>query len=297
MTECAIVLAAGENRRMGSVEGVSLPKSLLPIRQEDAPSAAALPGSAGEHTSFMSRHLELFRSIGVERTFVVVNPAGLPWFEPFGKDDGVELVVVDTSGEERTGSSVSMLAGLRAALAWRPQGARTLVTDADIVYERGVLDRIVAESAAGAGARLSVVKRVSGDSEEVRVYGLSADQPLLIGKGMTDTMTQGLSLLGESLGLIALDASTAKLAAEITEWIVGDPPERRPYGYSGRLSEHEEVWQYLFTLGLLELTEFPGSLLFSECDFPEDYRAIREGLFPQIARGDELKEKAGPLLL
>jgi len=297
MTECAIVLAAGENRRMGAVEGAPFPKSLLPIRKEDPLPGAALPGTAGEPVSFMSRHLELFRSIGVERTFVVVSPAGLPWFEPFGSDDGVELVVVETAAGERTGSSVSMLAGLRAALAWRPQGARTLVTDADIVYERGVLDRIAAESVAGGGASLSVVKRVSGDSEEVRVYGLSAGRPLLIGKGMTDAMTQGLSLLGESLGLISLDAPTARLTTEITEWIVGDPPRRRPYGYSGRLSEHEEVWQYLFSLGRLELTEFPGSLLFSECDFPEDYRTIREELFPRIARADTGRWKAGPVVL
>ncbi|PZT77248.1 MULTISPECIES: Sden_1164 family protein [unclassified Streptomyces] len=269
MIESVIVLAAGENRRMGTA--VTGPKALLPLRPDD-PSGP----------TFLSRNLELFRAIGAERVFLVVNSAGRAAFEAV-VDDLVELVVIDP-GQERTGSSVSMLAGLQSLLRWRPRGARTMVTDADVVYERSLMDH------AGAlrGSRLLTIDRVNGDGEEVRVYGRSADEPVLIGKGLNSGMTYGLELLGESLGLILLDAAGTVAAADVTRWIVGEPPAVRPYGFGGRLSEHEEVWQYLFTLGRLPAAQLPGSLLFSECDFPADYQYVQDVLFPAILERDAM---------
>ncbi|MER8235559.1 Sden_1164 family protein [Streptomyces sp. NPDC094049] len=268
MIESVVVLAAGENRRMGEVTG---PKALLPLRPDDP----AAP-------SFLSRNLELFRAAGTERVFLVVSPADRAAFE-FLADEFVELVVTGES-PGRTGSSVSMLAGLRALLRWRPDGARTLVTDADVVYERSLMDHVGALD----GSRLLTIDRVNGDGEEVRVYGHSADEPVLIGKGLNQGMTHGLELLGESLGLILLDARGVASAADVTRWIVGSPPDVRPYGFGARLSEHEEVWQYLFTLGRLPVSQVPGSLLFSECDFPADYRHVQDFLFPAILERDAM---------
>ncbi|KOT31434.1 hypothetical protein ADK41_31015 [Streptomyces caelestis] len=266
MVESAVVLAAGENRRMGASSG---PKSLLPLGT-DAP----------DGPTFLSRHLELVRRAGAERVFLVVNPDNRKAFEPFA-DDVVQLVVCG-DGKERTGSSVSMLAGLRALLAWRPQGARTLISDADIVYESALLDHV----AAARGSRLFTIERTNGDAEEVRVYGRSPAEPVLIGKGLSGGITGGLDLLGESLGLILLDAADTVSVTELTLWAVGSPPRLRPYGYGGRLSEHEEMWQYLFALGRLQVSRVPGDLLFSECDFPEDHVFVREELFPAIMRRD-----------
>lgn len=264
--ESVIVLAAGDSRRMGL--GGS-PKALLPL----------VPRSSSS-CSFLSRNLELFRAHGVQRVFVVVNPVHRAAFAPYA-DDLVHIVPV-ASGGGPTGSTVSLLAGLRALLRWRPEGIRTLVTDADVVYERSVLH----SPAAFTGSRLLTVDRVSGDGEEVRVYGRSAEQPVLIGKGLGQAMTEGLDLLGESLGLILLDAAAVTAVAEVAAWIVGDPPASRPYGFSGRLSEHEEVWQYLFTLGRLPVARLPAALLFSECDVPEDYRHVQEFLYPAIVERD-----------
>ncbi|MFF4167123.1 Sden_1164 family protein [Streptomyces sp. NPDC001741] len=266
MLESAVVLAAGENRRMGNS---SAPKSLLPLGSDD---------SAGP--TFLSRHLGLLRRAGAERVFLVVSPANRAAFEPFA-DDVVELVVCG-DGRERTGSSVSMLAGLRALLAWRPHGCRTVISDADIVYEQALLDHVSATR----GSRLFTIERTNGDTEEVRVYGRSPAQPVLIGKGLASGMTSGLELLGESLGLILLDAAETMSVTELTRWAVGDPPRQRPYGYGGRLSEHEEMWQYLFTLGRLQVSRVSKDLLFSECDFPEDHAYVREELFPAITRRD-----------
>ncbi|WLQ32826.1 Sden_1164 family protein [Streptomyces castrisilvae] len=268
MIESVVVLAAGENRRMGAVTG---PKALLPLRPDDP---------AGP--TFLSRNLELFRAIGTERVFLVVGSANRAAFEALA-DDLVELVVID-SGQGTTGSSVSMLAGLQSLLRWRPHGARTLVTDADVVYERLLMDHVRALD----GSQLLTIDRVNGDGEEVRVYGRSADEPVLIGKGLDSGMTRDLELLGESLGLILLDAAGTVSAADVTRWIVGEPPAVRPYGFGGRLSEHEEVWQYLFTLGRLPAAQLPGSLLFSECDFPADYQHVQDVLFPAILERDAM---------
>ncbi|KDN81924.1 Sden_1164 family protein [Kitasatospora cheerisanensis] len=267
MIECVVVLAAGLNRRMGGPSG---PKSLLPLRPGDA-----------DGPSFLSRNLELYRAHGVRRVVLVVNSEQRRTFERFAAED-VELVTVPTAAEP-TGSSVSMAAGLAAVLRRFPAGVRVLVTDADVVYERAVLDR-----AAGLGrSALLTIDRVSGDGEEVRVYGRAEDEPVLIGKGLSSSLTAGLELLGESLGLIVLDGPEVRLAAEVVQWIVGDPPQVRPYGYGGRRSEHEEVWQYLFTLGRLPVARIDGNLLFSECDFPEDLAHIQQELYPAIRERDE----------
>jgi hypothetical protein len=92
-----------------------------------------------------------------------------------------------------------------------------------------------------------------------------------------------------------LDAPELRLADQVVRWIVGDPPRLRPHGYGGRRSEHEEVWQYLFTLRRLPVAVFDGSLLFSECDFPADLEHIRNDLYPAIiARDGSERTRAWP---
>jgi choline kinase len=268
MIECVVVLAAGGNCRMGIQTG---PKALLPLQPDDPDSP-----------SFLTRNLQLYRTHGVQRIYLVVSDNNRADFAHLADDD-VELVSVEPAAHP-TGSSVSMAAGLRALLRDNPRGMRTLITDADVVYERALLDSVaeLSESA------LVAIDRVSGDGEEVRVYGRSTREPVLIGKGLNGAMTAELVLLGESLGLIVLEAPDVLLAADVVHWIVGRPPASPPYGYSARLSEHEEVWQYLFTLQRLPIAVVAGTLLFSECDFPEDLDAIRKHLYPSILERDEL---------
>jgi choline kinase len=275
MTRAVVVLAAGANRRMG--DAAPGPKALLPLS----------PGDPDSPT-FLSRGIGLFLATGAQRVFVVVGAAAAERFTPCLRE-GVELVVLPPEPAP-TGSSVSMLAGLDAVLRHRPQGVDTLVTDADVVYERALLDRLLARCDA---SRLFTVDRVTGDTEEVCVYGASEQVPRLIGKGIGPEVSHGLELLGESLGMIHLAAGDVRFCAELTRWMVGDPPTRPAYGYSRRLSEHEEVWQYLFGLSRLGVARLPGSLLFSECDFPEDYRRITEVLYPAVRERDAALSPAG----
>ncbi len=265
MIHSVIILAAGGNHRMGG----SRPKALLPLHPDGADGAC-----------FLSRNLELYRALGVRRIYLVVSAAGHPFFGSFAAAD-VEIIAVSES-DEPTGSSVSMAAGLARLLQRHPHGVRTLISDADVVYERALLEEVGRLP----GSVLIAIDRVSGDDEEVRVYGRCEKEPVLIGKGLGGPITAGLRLLGESLGLIVLEPPDTRLAADMTRWIVGDPPRSQPRGYSGRRSEHEEVWQYLFSLGRLPVAVLDGSLLFSECDFPRDLDYIRNDLYPAIVERD-----------
>jgi choline kinase len=267
MIHSVVILAAGGHHRMGGDK----PKALL-----------SLCSDGPDGTCFLSRNLELYRALGVRRIYLVVSVAGRPYFEHFSGGD-VDFVVVDQGGET-TGSSVSMAAAFTKLLRDHPQGVRTLVTDADVVYERALLEAVGRLP----GSALIAIDRVTGDSEEVRVYGRSENDPVLIGKGLSGAVVAGLRILGESLGLILLEAPELQLADQVVRWIVGDPPRLRSHGYGGRRSEHEEVWQYLFTLRRLPAAVLDGSLLFSECDFPADLEYIRDDLYPAITERDGL---------
>lgn len=260
MIDCAIILAAGENRRMGSHVQA---KALLPL-------------PVG---TFLSRHISVLTGNGVGKIFVVASRQSADLYSACA---GQRTTIVNTCCDRRTGSSVSLLCGLEAVLQGYPQ-ANVMVMDADIIYEMRLMKRVISECA---DSRLFTIDRASGDTEEVHVYGRGANEPLLIGKGLCSAVTQGLTLLGESLGIIFLAANDAIYCRSLLRWLVGGPPYVNGFGYSGAMSEHEEVWQYLFTLGKMLMGQVPRELLFAECDTPEDYEYIRKEVFPAILERD-----------
>lgn len=46
------------------------------------------------------------------------------------------------------------------------------------------------------------------------------------------------------------------------------------------------MWQHLFALRRLRAGVLPAGLLFSECDFPEDYAHVTGELYPAILARD-----------
>lgn len=257
----AIVLSAGVSRRMGRP---ATPKSMMP-----------LTGDAGAVT-FLERHVGILRELGVEQVHVVVAAAAAPMCPEL---DGMHVVVneFDTSA---TGSTLSLLCALRSS-ALPPDGG-LLVTDADIVYERALMRSVLDRCDA---SRVFVSPDHAGDDEEVTVYGPTVSSPRLIGKGLAGAMTEGMGLLGESLGIIHIAPGDRELLRATAEWLTGWPPDRG-YGFAKERSEHEEIWQYGFTAGWLSASVVPAGLLCSECDTPEDYRFVRDDLFPRILERD-----------
>ena len=226
--------------------------------------------------TFLERHVRILRELGVETVHVVVAE---PVEDVCPQLDGMNVVVnrFDTSA---TGSTLSLLCALRATTVDGTDGV--LVTDADIVYERALMEWIVDHCDESC---VFVTPNHADDDEEVTVYGPSAAHPRLIGKGLPKSMTEGLDLLGESLGIIHIAPADRELLDATAEWLTGWPPQRG-YGYSKEKSEHEEIWQYLFTLGRMSAAVVPGDLLASECDTPDDYRYVTEDLYPRILERD-----------
>lgn len=265
---------------MGSIGS---PKALLPL--DLSPSNPERHGIV--ETSFISRHIEMMERTGIGKIFIVAGQQSQPAFASIV--GGQAEVVTSRFSEFPVGSSLSLLCGLDAARAWGGSSAGTLIMDADIIYESALLDAVAARFDR---SRLFTIDRVAGDKEEVRVYGHSEDQPVLIGKGLSSALTSDLALLGESLGIIYLAPAEVRYSTDLIRWLAGEPPGLRAFGFSGMTSEHEEVWQYLFSLGRLVVGRLPGSVLFSECDSPEDYARIRADLFPAIVQRDRERTQA-----
>jgi choline kinase len=257
----AVVLAAGIGRRLGQP---SVPKSLLPLSQED------------DGPTFLGRHVRLLRDCGVDEVLVVVSEANVERSQHL---EGVELVVnrFDTS---TTGSTLSLLCGLRAAAC---HDGGLVITDADIVYERMLLESVIGLCGRSC---LFLAPQVSGDDEEVRVYGHGHERPILIGKGLSPPLTAGLDLLGESLGIIHVAAEDREFVQETARWLTGWPDESPAYGFAKSRSEHEELWQYCLTLRRMVAAQVPAGLAYAECDTPDDYAFIRNELFPAIVAKD-----------
>ena len=257
----AVVLAAGIGRRLGQP---SVPKSLLPLSHED------------DGPTFLGRHVRLLRDCGVDEVLVVVSEANVERAQHL---EGVELVVnrFDTS---TTGSTLSLLCGLRAAAC---HDGGLVITDADIVYERLLLESVIGLCGRSC---LFLAPHVSGDDEEVRVYGHGHERPILIGKGLSPPLTAGLDLLGESLGIIHVAAEDREFVQETARWLTGWPDESPAYGFARSRSEHEELWQYCMTLRRMVAAQVPAGLEYAECDTADDYAYIRNKLFPAIVAKD-----------
>jgi choline kinase len=253
----AVVLAAGIGRRLGRP---SVPKSLLPLsHQEGGP-------------TFLGRHVGILRDCGVDEVLVVLSEGNVDSAQHL---EGVELVV-NTFDTSTTGSTLSLLCGLRAAAC---HDGGLLITDADIVYERTLLESVVGSCGRSC---LFLAPRVSGDDEEVRVYGHGHEHPVLIGKGLSPLLTAGLDLLGESLGIIHVAAEDREFVQGIARWLTGWPDESPAYGFAKLQSEHEELWQYCLTLRRMVSAQVPAGLAYAECDTADDYAYIRNELFPAI---------------
>ena len=265
----AIILLAGVGRRMGH----DLPKSMIPLQSD----------TSQQRTTFIDRHIALLIESGVDHLVLVVNKFNAFHYERLASAD--VSIVVNDSDVENTGSSLSLNFALHAINRRAPDNfPNVIVMDGDIIYERR-LAKLIADHQAS--STLFVTPNISDDDEEVRVY-LREGRPILIGKGITTRMADGLTLAGESLGIIKLISKDLPTLLSLTTWLAGSPTESRAFGYSKQRSEHEEIWQYLFNLHLLAVDGVPADIVFSECDNSEDVAFIQEFVLPKILCNDEI---------
>jgi choline kinase len=265
----AIILLAGVGRRMGH----DLPKSMIPLQSD----------IGKQRTTFIDRHIALLRENGVDHIVLVVNKFNAFHYERLAS--ARVSIVVNDSDVENTGSSLSLNFALHEINRRAPDNfPNVIVMDGDIIYERRLAKLISDHTAC---STLFVTPNISDDDEEVRVY-LREGSPILIGKGITTRMADGLTLAGESLGIIKLISKDLPTLLSLTTWLAGSPLGSRAFGYSKQRSEHEEIWQYLFNLNRLAVDAVPADIIFSECDNSEDLAYIQEVVLPAIVDSDEI---------
>ena len=273
----AVILAAGRGSRL-TQETDARPKALLPIgpRAEDDPA----------ETSFLQRQVELLQLLGVEQVVVVIGylrklmEAEIRRWAP-----SVQLVVNPTAQIETSGSLHSFQFAARSPYGVLDGRHQTLLMDADIVYHRDVLRRILQ------GPEVSTVlvcDRHQASNEEVLVYG-TAERPLFMGKGLTSELVAGAPCLGEATGIVKLAPQDHALARHTMAWLLGDPDapagslERKGFGPARRATEHEELTERFMRGGRMRALAFAAEELpFLEVDTADEYRALRTEFYPSL---------------
>ncbi|MBX3248725.1 MAG: NTP transferase domain-containing protein [Myxococcales bacterium] len=275
----AVILAAGRGSRL-SEETDERPKAILPI----GPRGAA----DQEETSFLRRQIELLRELGVERVVVVVGyrrdmiAAEVERWAPW-----VKLVVNPTPEIQTSGSLHSFQFASRSEHGVLDGTRQTLLMDADIVYHRDVLRRMLE---APAVTTTLVCDRFENSTEEVLVFG-PREAPRFMGKGLTPELVMHEPCLGEATGIVKLAPEDHGLVRRTMAWLLGDPDADptslafKGFGPAKRATEHEELTERLMRYGRVRALTFSGEELpFLEVDSPEEYALLRRELYPQILR-------------
>ena len=270
----AVILAAGRGSRMGD-RTQELPKALLPLGPRSRADAT--------ETSFLRRQSELLLELGVQQVVIVVGQlrqqiidAVPSWNLP------LQLVVNPTPDMGTSGSLHSFQYAVRSPHGVLDGRLQTLLLDADIVYHRSALQRLLDAPQASS---LLICNRYSGDGEEVRAYG-SIERPRFLGKALTPALVAGEPCLGEATGIVKFAPEDHALARETIDWMVGDPEEgtvkRRGYAPAGRATEHEELTQRFMRYARMRCVCFDDDIPFMECDDARDYAKVRESFYPAL---------------
>jgi len=218
-----IVLAAGRGGRLG----LPTPKVLL-----------RLGGRA-----LLERHRSAFRRMGFARQIWVLGHRAAEVRAALGADrDTFEVVLNPQYVSSGSGYSLYL------AACHAPPGSLVFM-DADLLYDSRIF-----EDARGAGNRLLYTARERLDEEAVKVYAYNGRLHGL----RKDTLT-GHKPLGESVGIVALDAAGASALRDT----LGDTVRRR-----GTAFEWEEAVETLAERIPIQLA--PTSAPWIEIDFEED---------------------------
>jgi choline kinase len=237
----ALILAAGVGRRLNGSHGL-LPKALLQF---------------GGRT-LLARHVEILRACGVDDIVVVTG------FEAgrFQADEAGQGVTLLDNPAYREGSVVSLWAARAVLRSGRP----VLLMDADVLYDRRLMARLLASPHPNC---LLLDRDIEPGDEPVKLC-MSAGQIVDFHK----RPRAAHEWHGESVGFFrfAPDAA-AELAARCEDYVA-----------SGRRAmEYEEPIRDMLQSGPLGRFGFEDitGLPWTEIDFPEDVEKAR-GLLPRL---------------
>lgn len=242
----AIILAAGVARRLAPLTDRTH-KALLPVG--DRP--------------LLTRMLTALESVGVKQTVLVVGHCADQVREVAGRRVGRMDVRYVENPEFAKGSVLSLYAA-RADL-----GEPALVMDADVLFPRELLRRLLAAPAPSA---FLIDRGFQDTGEEVKYY-TRGDRVIALGKKVVPDIWE---VVGEGVGFFKCGAEAG---SELTRYL------ERVIAEGGGFNEYEDAYHLLVQhhhVGWVDVTGLP----WTEIDFAEDLRRARDEVLPHVVRLD-----------
>ena len=242
----AIILAAGVARR------------LAPLTDRTHKCLLEIGGRP-----LLARMLAALEAVGVKETVLVLGHCA----------DQVREVARERVGSMRlryvenpdyTRGSVLSLYAARAHLA-----EPVLVMDADVLFPREVLRRLLSAAAPSA----FLVDRGFQDSGEEVKYYLRGDRVIALGKKV---VPESFEQVGEGVGFFKCGAEAGPALVPLLEQVIAE---------GNGLNEYEDALHLLVAehhVGWVDVTGLP----WTEIDFAEDLRRARDDVLPHVVRLD-----------
>jgi choline kinase len=241
----AVILAAGVARRLAPLTDHTQ-KSLLPV--------------AGR--AILARMLEALHAVGVRRVVIVVGHcADQVRALVASAPPGMTVECVHNPAYQK-GSVLSLLTARDVILR-----ESTLIMDADVVFPREFLQRLVSSTAPNA---LLIDRGFADTGEEVKIY-TQGDRVIALGKKVTPTTWD---LVGEGIGFFKCGAGAGPDLVRLLEQVSDE---------SHGLCEYEDALHLIVSRQRVAAVDVTG-LPWTEVDFVEDLRRADAEVFPQIAR-------------
>lgn len=242
----AIILAAGVARRLAPMTDRTH-KCLLPV---------------GQHP-LLTRMLSALQSVGIRETVLVVGHCADQVREVAERSAGGRMRVTCIVNPEYAKGSALSLYTAREHLA-----EPTLVMDADVLFPREFLRRLVATPAPSA---FLIDRGFQDTGEEVKFY-TRADRVIALGKKV---VPESWDLVGEGVGFFKSGAEAGPTLISLLERVIE----------ADALNEYEEALHLLVQqhhVGWVEVTGLP----WTEIDFAEDLRRARDEVLPHVVQLD-----------
>lgn len=241
----AVILAAGVARRLAPLTDHTQ-KSLLPVGGR----------------AILARMLEALHGVGVRRVVIVVGHcADQVRALVASAPPGLSVECVANPAYQK-GSVLSLLSA-REVILREP----TLIMDADVVFPREFLRRLVDSPAPNA---LLIDRGFADTGEEVKLY-TQGGRVIALGKKV---MPKTWDLVGEGIGFFKCGAAAGPDLVRLLEHVSEE---------SQGLCEYEDALHLLVSRQPVAAVDVTG-LPWTEVDFVEDLRRAEAEVFPKIAR-------------
>lgn len=264
MIDKAVVLAAGQGKRISSLSG-ELPKPLLP-----------LSGEPGSSPTFLDWHFRALERAGCKEAYFVGNSKTFGTPLPASDSMRATWILNPTADLCTSGSGHSAWFAWNSGHSILDGRSRVVLMDADLIYDPDIFELLAGHPSAR--SKTLVCKDYRHTHEEVLVFAdpKTPGEPRCQGKGMLNTpITQGYICAGEATGILLWEPRDHDALAQVSDWVIR-------YSTAKTRSEHEDITQWMMLGGRMHIAAFGREKLFMECDTPEEYEAIRNELFPRL---------------